>query len=535
MTSLSSRRDYHVEHFPSGLMCNNLEHEFARTWKEDRTPSSPSEFVLAKSKILGKCSQASRTSSNSAMMQKASQHRFFVWVATTRLKLDPIRRYKCPMIGCEFQFESLEMMLQHLPLCTRLAQGVYYCVESGRNERVGKCSSPGCRDLKGRLTTVVNSSFNSVKRCLSGRSSKSQQHAEPMSLQNGEQLPHNEIVSRAEMGGDYFYPPEPTQLSELPTRYNKATGSFPRSSLEYNQEQTRNFIRGQYHELDSYGNLSRPLIYSAKQQEQSCAELDNSTSTSPPPSYAPTSERISSSLNALETWIYGSKKASSPQSGQSGSYVNEDDTWTYDPVFQHASSTSEFSNACDERHVDSIHSKTASSINGVPHLADNLQTYLGQNQNQISQVPSPYPEDKIVMEGLSVSMSQSPNQCWQYSPRTYSGTDSQLSERRSVFSSAASMSTRDSSMSSNDSRNAVVDSGQHTSTSFFGEETEMMSEEPDFMDESESMMPSPLRLPENNRQHIHTVNALESDANGVSIDDYAQPGSYLLGYDTQQV
>lgn len=75
------------------------------------------------------------------------------------------------MIDCEEFFDHSDAMLAHLKTCPRLLKGVYRCLDTGKEVRIGKCTSKGCHQLqhcKDRIATAVNS----LKRRLSPRGSR---------------------------------------------------------------------------------------------------------------------------------------------------------------------------------------------------------------------------------------------------------------------------------------------------------------------------------------------------------------------------
>ncbi|KAG4430204.1 hypothetical protein IFR05_014306 [Cadophora sp. M221] len=189
--------------------------------------------------------------------RKGSQCRLRAWIAIDRHSLQFIseeQRRTCPMVGCELLFHSPESMHLHLKTCACLPRGLYRCIETKMQVKVGRCESDGCHELKDRFVSAVSSSFESVKRHLSGRRSKPKQTSQPCfekelvpeefhSLESIWDLntPHAELV-----GSGHMYPAEmdpgfdgttqaeleldsrviPSELYSTPDSYHPSTNRF---------------------------------------------------------------------------------------------------------------------------------------------------------------------------------------------------------------------------------------------------------------------------------------------------------------------
>lgn len=82
------------------------------------------------------------------------------------------------MVACQLQCNSWRMLLQHIQDCQDFSDGSYLCFDDGREVRIGKCDSEGCRELKGRFASAVNSSLRSLTRRFSERKPKVSQVGE---------------------------------------------------------------------------------------------------------------------------------------------------------------------------------------------------------------------------------------------------------------------------------------------------------------------------------------------------------------------
>ena len=116
-------------------------------------------------------------------LSKTSYQGFLNWVAYTRNlapRIHEIDRRTCPLIGCEKLFEHPDEMLLHLKICPLLSKGSYRCIDSGREERIGKCTSRGCLQLQ-HCKDRFAAAMISLKRRLSPRGSRPLRFAEARS------------------------------------------------------------------------------------------------------------------------------------------------------------------------------------------------------------------------------------------------------------------------------------------------------------------------------------------------------------------
>ncbi|XMA20663.1 hypothetical protein WAI453_013454 [Rhynchosporium graminicola] len=158
------------------VRCPNLEKQRSTEYYCGLEAGSPTSPVSS----LSSENSASTSGSQKGHRLKPSQWRFLAWVAVTRnnnRRIPQEERYICPMNGCEELergFLSPEAMHIHLKNSACISQGAYRCFGTQKLVRIGKCHCRDCVELKGRLARM-SSSFESLKRSLSGRSSRSQQ------------------------------------------------------------------------------------------------------------------------------------------------------------------------------------------------------------------------------------------------------------------------------------------------------------------------------------------------------------------------
>jgi len=112
---------------------------------------------------------------------KPSHQGFLNWVAYTRnltVGIHEIDRKTCPLMSCQQQFDHSDGMLLHLKTCPYLSEGLYRCIDTMKEARIGKCPSPSCRQLQQHYKDRIVTAMSSLKRRLSPRGSRPQRFVE---------------------------------------------------------------------------------------------------------------------------------------------------------------------------------------------------------------------------------------------------------------------------------------------------------------------------------------------------------------------
>ncbi|CZT11258.1 uncharacterized protein RAG0_15448 [Rhynchosporium agropyri] len=266
------------------VRCPNLEKQRSTEYYCGLEAGSPTSPVSS----LSSENSASTSGSQKGHRLKPSQWRFLAWVAVTRnnnRRIPRKERYICPMNGCEELergFLSPEAMHIHLKNSACISQGAYRCFGTQKLVRIGKCHCRDCVELKGRLARM-SSSFESLKRSLSGRSSRSQQfdyedfrsepsHLEecpkdsenPVAIMQNSDTSLNNHMSCAEFGDTGILEAADSGIFELnPASKDSAyqfniytTGPFELEQQQQDADKTLDVSDGCYHETFHGHDLS---------------------------------------------------------------------------------------------------------------------------------------------------------------------------------------------------------------------------------------------------------------------------------------
>jgi hypothetical protein len=443
------------------------------------------------------------------------------------------------MTGCERLFDYPELMLRHVHTCPRLSKGHYRCFESGKEEQIGKCDTEGCQQLKGRIVSAVNA----VKRHFSGRGSKSRQLIETCLQKEVNPQENLEVdptwdprpgITELSFEECAFYPEMGIPCKSVPHGLDQENSGFGLPELGVTDNPTRmlpNHVDAQGFPSElSTGDSAAYFSHNFFQSHPATAELDVGVDLSSVPAYAAQWRQVSAGLATSNVRAYYSENAAHEQAEPAELCASGEPAWMYGPVHQQNPVTSSSSQTYAKERTDKLQANLSSANRFLP-LLDINHSYQASRKTVQTLGTSKF-SDKILADEPVYSVSQAacestlPNMY--HVPRMGSGTSSDASVPRSVFSTISAMSTHNSSMSSLDSTIATLDDCPEISTPFFGDESTMIYEEPESID--------PLSLPPrvNHRLGFYSSSAPRTDSNGVSIDSYIQPGCYLSNIPYQE-
>ncbi|KAH7364778.1 hypothetical protein BKA65DRAFT_144325 [Rhexocercosporidium sp. MPI-PUGE-AT-0058] len=466
-----------------------------------------------------------------APRRKGSQCRLRAWIAIDRNAnrfISDEQRRACPMIGCEQRFPAPEYMHLHLKSCGSLSKGLYRCIETGVPVKVGKCDSDGCQELKGGFVSAVSSSFESVKRHLSGRRSKPKQASQlylekefvpeesfPMETPWDANTAHQEPTPR-----DHEYLVEtspgirgasmtnneleayaaPSELYSTPISTYRLTHPVHRelfTSLEsYENNTTAGFEQGGFRDAITQDTRDVHYVLPVLQRHNN-----------PPSHLAVHSEyQDLSESSLLETML--------DQTGPAELCAGER-PWGH-PRPHATDSTWSLSSPVGRGDFGGFH--TCSDIMAIPAWQHQHEHH--PNQSTAPPLSFYYDSEKMVDDNISThdadDLARLACNSLARSTRNDSASNSDPSVVPSMFSSFSSTSSGQSSLASYNSNPSSFDH-----TSFLGKDS-MIFDEP----ESFESFPMSSSQEQAYRSDISS-NARRSDTAGVSFDNYVKPGSYL--------
>lgn len=439
-------------------------------------------------------------------------------------------------------------MLQHVRTCSLLSKGVYRCFESGKVEKIGKCHTEGCQELKGRVATALNS----VKRHFSGRGSKSHHTAGFHTAFEGPISPQGTF----EMDSTWESGPSAVELPNQESAFGRGV-RMDAKPLMYGMDQNRigfempelsgvnnvahwcndhAFVQGSISELSAGSDFTQSFEH---HHQRNLDSTNNATSNDFPflPAYSVQIEDVAleQRKSVGKAYVYDAafkqSQSSAPFSMDSGVSANSpsnlDKPLSSRPR-PRKRSTFHPSNPFFQL-AQAGRSQQTEHTSGMSGLREKAS--WGDSQQQASQS-----EDEFSY----------PQLC--HPPRTNSDMSTDVSEVQSLFSS---LSNHNSSFSSLASSNTSLDFGNPIPKSFFGEESSKMCEEPEDLDYfsppdvhdfaiksgstntghvdrngvswDDYIQPSPLSMEEINILEPSNASTRLTDSNGVSMDDYLVP------------
>ncbi|KAH9215528.1 hypothetical protein DL95DRAFT_460955 [Leptodontidium sp. 2 PMI_412] len=471
--------------------------------------------------------------------RKGSQCRLRAWIAIDRHSLQFIsdeQRCTCPMVGCERLFPSPESMHLHLKTCVCISRGLYRCIETGTQVKVGTCDSDGCHELKDRFVRAVSSSFESVRRVgrhLSGRHSKPKQASQlcfkkELVLEERHSLEAilDSNTSYIELAGsDHMYPAEmgPAFDGAAPAEHELDARVIP--SELYSTPNS-------YHASTNLHEEHSTSTYFLDNDLAACCEQEGPRDTAPPQAMTTidcTHPVFQNSANTPSHLAVQSSHKDMSAPSFPGTMCNhtgpvelcaKETPWSYHRPYPSDSAWELSSPAWT---IDSGGNHTNDSATTFTEVT--TPAWQDHNAHRLCQSTAPTlnvydNSEKIVVDNFGFpDVNVLPRPAFnnpQGASRTDSSSSSDPSIHLSMFSSFSSISTGQSSLASCKPAPTNFDSA-----SFLGEDSMMF-------DEPETMEPSPMCKLQEEEYHGHAKSSMRRcDTAGVSFDNYVKPGCYL--------
>jgi hypothetical protein len=459
----------------------------------------------------------------STSSHKLSDRNFFIYVTLHRnlseeCRKSPTLRRTCPI--CNEVCGDPDAMLQHLMKCP--ATGYYTCHESGNRVKIGKCETPGCLYLQGRITTAVN---NIVRR-LTPLSSRRRRRA------NSKKSSSSVETTEGGPNWDQSYPDGAAELHDNP---NAAELSGYQSEV-FEMDPESNPDMNAFDMPPAYvPSGSDPMDYAelATQPQYSGIELDNTSSSASSESWNHSQFGEHEAIVQQQAFVPGNHTQTQGQRlfGISTPYIAEDQSSTAEQqqvtdweraLFDPLGNTDEWQGL-----VPKMDPEPLVNMDVADALFQNTRDFIpghfipGRSSFDLMELISPATEQGYPRESSIANHDVSP---------MVSGTSTDGNWGNSVFSDAPSSATRDTTISSLGS--VKIPENSYVPPQYFRDEPDrMFSMEPE--EEPGSMEP----LPISSKHGLYSTVAMSmtsylsqdafSDMSSLNREEYTSgPGSF---------